>query len=178
MPNFSQIFLFTSAEIEKSQLLPIIEPLMKPILITLFTLLSFFPANAEEKTDLLGKDLSNWGFMTKKGSEPVNTAWELKDGVLSTTGETTGYLRTKEEYKHYTLTFQWRWTSKQEESNSGLLVHITTHGAVGDLWPKSYEAQLHNGNAGDFWTLGETLETTGENKRARWIRIADPNGTR
>jgi|AntRauTorckE6833_2_1112554.scaffolds.fasta_scaffold07494_6 hypothetical protein len=147
---------------------------MNRTLTTLLALLSFLPAHAEEKTGLLGKDLANWTFMTKEGEKPVESAWKLEDGILSTTGETIGYIRTKEEYKHYTLSFQWRWSSEKEDSNSGLLVHITTHGVAGGLWPKCYEAQLHNGNAGDFWTIGETLEATGENSRARWTRTADP----
>ena len=147
---------------------------MKQTLTALLILVSFSHAHAEEKIDLLGKDLKHWTFMTVDGEKPVGSAWKLQAGVLSTTGEISGYLRTKESYKHYTLSFQWRWAAEKEASNSGLLVHISTHGAVSGLWPKSYEAQLHNGNAGDFWSIAETLEASGENKGARWIRIADP----
>jgi hypothetical protein len=132
-----------------------------------------FTANAEEKLQLLGNDFENWTFVTKEGEKPAETAWKLADGVLSTTGEPIGYLRTKESYKNYTLNVEWRWLPGTGENNSGVLVHVSTPGAAG-VWPKSFESQLMQGNAGDFWTIGEKLEATGENKGGRWIRIADP----
>ena len=129
--------------------------------------------NAEEKIQLLGKDLGNWTFVTEEGEKPAGTAWKLEDGILSTSGEPIGYLRTKESYKNYTLNVEWRWLPGTENNNSGVLVHVSAPGAAG-VWPKSFEAQLMQGNAGDFWMIGEKLEATGENKGGRWIRITDP----
>lgn len=149
---------------------------MKLTTIALITL-SAFSAFAEESknTDLLAKGLDGWTFITKEGEQPVNAAWKLTDGVLSTTGTPIGYLRTKETYKNYTLSFEWRWQPNTEKNNSGVLVHVSTPGAAGP-WPKSFEAQLEHGNAGDFWCIGETLEAGGEspNKGKRWLRTADP----
>ncbi|MFK7850093.1 MAG: DUF1080 domain-containing protein [Akkermansiaceae bacterium] len=145
---------------------------MKKI-ITAFLISISTLAFAEDHTSLLGKDLSNWTFITKEGEKDPSIAWKLKNGVLSTTGEPIGYLRTKENYKNYTLTYEWRWMPDSEKNNSGLLVHVGESGAAG-VWPKCFEAQLMQGNAGDFWAIGESLEATGENQKRRWIRITDP----
>lgn len=142
-------------------------------LITLSTLSAF--AEESKKADLLAKGLEGWTFITKEGEQPVDTAWKLTDGVLSTSGTPIGYLRTKETFKNYTLSFEWRWQPNTEKNNSGVLVHVSTPGAAGP-WPKSFEAQLEHGNAGDFWCIGETLQATGEspNNGKRWLRTADP----
>jgi hypothetical protein len=149
---------------------------MKLHILALFTLstLSVF-AEESKKTNLLASGLDGWTFITKEGEQPAATAWKIEDGILSTSGNPIGYLRTKESFKQYTLTFEWRWQAGTEKNNSGVLVHVSTPGAAGP-WPKSFEAQLEQGNAGDFWCIGESLEATGEspNNGRRWLRIADP----
>lgn len=149
---------------------------MKIATLALITL-STFSAYAEEskKNDLLAKGLDGWQFITKDGEQPIDTAWKVSDGVLSTTGTPIGYLRTKETFKNYTLSFEWRWQPNTEKNNSGVLVHVSTPNPTG-VWPKSFEAQLEQGNAGDFWCIGETLTAKGEspNNGKRWLRTADP----
>lgn len=142
-----------------------------------FIALSACSAFAEEakQHDLLAKGLETWTFITKDGEQAVDTAWKFKDGILSTSGSPIGYLRTKHSFKNYTLSFEWRWQPNTEKNNSGVLVHVSTPGAAGP-WPKSFEAQLEHGNAGDFWCIGETLQANGEspNNGRRWLRTADP----
>jgi hypothetical protein len=149
---------------------------MKLTTLALITL-SAFSAFAEESknTDLLAKGLEGWTFITKEGEQPANAAWKLTDGVLSTAGTPIGYLRTKETFKNYTLSFEWRWQPNTEKNNSGVLVHVSTPNPPG-VWPKSFEAQLEHGNAGDFWCIGETLQASGTspNNGKRWLRTADP----
>ncbi|MFN6269122.1 MAG: DUF1080 domain-containing protein [Akkermansiaceae bacterium] len=134
-------------------------------------------AFAEESkfTDLLTKGLEGWQFITKEGEKPADTAFKISDGILSTSGTPIGYLRTKETFKNYTLSFEWRWQPNTEKNNSGVLVHVSTPNPPG-AWPKSFEAQLEHGNAGDFWCIGETLKAAGEspNNGKRWLRTADP----
>jgi Domain of Unknown Function (DUF1080) len=134
-------------------------------------------AFAEESkfTDLLAKGLEGWQFITKEGEKPADTAFKISDGILSTSGTPIGYLRTKETFKNYTLSFEWRWQPNTEKNNSGVLVHVSTPNPPG-AWPKSFEAQLEHGNAGDFWCIGETLKAAGEspNNGKRWLRTADP----
>lgn len=135
-------------------------------------LFTAFTACAGE--NLLSKnDLTNWSFESEEGAEAGRKSWKLEDGVLSTTGKPAGFIRTKESYEDYTLTLEWRWLPGTEKGNSGVLLHVSTPNAAGQ-WPKSIEAQLEKGNAGDFWMIGEKLVATGENQRGRWIRTADP----
>jgi hypothetical protein len=133
-------------------------------------------AEEPKKTDLLAKGLDGWSFITKNGEQPIEPTWKFKDGVISTTGTPTGYIRTKETYENYTLRFQWRWQPGTQKNNSGVLVHVSTPAEAPGVWPKSFEAQLEHQNAGDFWCIGETLEAKGEspNHGKRWIRTADP----
>jgi hypothetical protein len=149
---------------------------MKLITLPIFAFLTVAAFAEETKfTDLLSKGLEGWQFITKDGEKPADTAFKISDGVLSTAGTPIGYLRTKETYKNYTLSFEWRWQPNTEKNNSGILVHVSSL-ISGDKWPKSFEAQLEQGNAGDFWCIGETLNAAGENpnKGKRWIRTADP----
>ncbi len=135
-------------------------------------LLTAVTAFAQE--NLLSKaDLSNWSFESKEGAEAAKKSWQLEDGVLSTTGKPIGFIRTKESYEDYTLTFEWRWLPGTEKGNSGLLVHAGET-EKGQTWPPCIESQLYQDDAGDFWMIGETLEATGENEGRRWIRTADP----
>jgi hypothetical protein len=142
-------------------------------LIAFSTLLSL--GEESKKTDLLAKGLDGWTFITKEGEQPATTAWKVENGVLSTSGTPIGYLRTKETFKTYTLSFEWRWQPHTEKNNSGVLVHVSKPNPTGS-WPKSFEAQLEHGNAGDFWCIGETLTAKGEspNNGKRWFRTADP----
>lgn len=142
-------------------------------LITLSTLSVF--AEESKNTDLLAKGLDGWTFITKQGEQTVASTWKAENGVLSTTGTPIGYLRTKETFKHYTLTFEWRWQPNTQKNNSGVLVHVSKPATTGS-WPKSFEAQLEQGNAGDFWCIGETLTAKGEspNNGKRWLRTSDP----
>ena len=45
-----------------------------------------------------------------------------------------------------------------------MLVHVTKPGELG-VWPKSLEVQLGNGDAGDFWVLGTTIDVENEEQR-------------
>jgi hypothetical protein len=149
---------------------------MKLATLALITFSTFSVFAEESKnTDLLAKGLDGWTFITKEGEQPAAQTWKIEDSVLSTTGSPIGYLRTKDTFKHYTLTFEWRWQANTEKNNSGVLVHVSTPNPPG-VWPKSFEAQLEHGNAGDFWCIGETLTAKGEspNNGKRWLRNADP----
>ncbi len=124
--------------------------------------------------DLLSEsDLSNWTFESKAGAEAAKKSWKLQDGVLSTTGKPIGFIRSGKSYGDYTLTFEWRWLPGSENGNSGLLFHAGET-PEGNDWPQCVESQLQQGNAGDFWMIGETLQAPGKNEARRWHRTADP----
>jgi hypothetical protein len=132
-------------------------------------------AEEPKKNHLLANGLDAWTFITKDGEQAAAPTWKITDGVLSTTGTPIGYLSTKETFNHYTLSFEWRWQPNTVKNNSGVLVHVSKPNPPG-VWPKSFEAQLEHGNAGDFWCIGETLTAKGEspNNGKRWLRTTDP----
>lgn len=120
-------------------------------------------ALAKEATDLFnGHDLAGWTTVVKTGETPDPGTWSVADGVIKCTGKPTGYIRTEKSYKNYRLTVDWRWTGpepapgadgKPRLRNSGVLVHTAPSGAV---WPKSFEAQLMQTNAGDIYAIEGT----------------------
>ena len=98
-----------------------------------------------------GKDLARWQVFVPDKSVGVEALWQVKNGVIHCSGSPNGYLRTKRAYSNYVLTVEWRWL--EQPGNSGVMVHIQKPDAV---WPKSIEAQLKSGDAGDFYVIGGT----------------------
>jgi hypothetical protein len=112
-----------------------------------------------------GKDLTGWTAVLADPNAKAEDVWSARDGVLSCKGNPRGYLRTvKDDYADYTLRLQWRFPAGTPGGNSGVLLHASTPNALG-IWPKSLEAQLFHGNAGDIWVIPAT--TT--------IKLANPN---
>jgi hypothetical protein len=120
------------------------------------------PAAAADEIKLFnGKDLSGWTFFLDKsgpnadGSMKMEDVWTVEGGKLRCSGVPNGYIRTTADYKNFVLSFEWRWTEKP--GNSGVLLRVT---GPDKIWPKTVEAQLMSGNAGDFWLMdGATLDT-------------------
>ena len=105
------------------------------------------------------------GFFAHLEDSSVNpaTIWSVENGVLRCTGTTRGYVRTVMPYADYKLTVDWRWP--KDRGNSGVLLHIVNQDLV---WPKSIEAQLATGRAGDFAFLSDARakeEKVGKNPR-------------
>lgn len=105
----------------------------------------------KEKTMLWnGKDLAGWMPFASDKQQDLAKTWFVKDNIIRCEGNPPGYLRTEKDYTNYLLHVEWRWPEKG--GNSGVLVHMSGPDTV---WPKSLECQLHSGNAGDFWLIGE-----------------------
>ena len=107
-----------------------------------------------------GKDLKGWKAIVpdaaKAGIKPEDV-WSIKDGILICKGNPVGYIRTEESYKNFILRVEWRFNPVTKQAgNSGVLLRM-----VGDdkVWPKSIEAQLESGNAGDFWNIDNVVMT-------------------
>ncbi len=97
-----------------------------------------------------GRSLSGWtGFhMEDAATEDV---WRVEDGVLICRGTPSGYLRTEASFTNFILDLEWRWDPVSKEAgNSGVLLRMTGEDKV---WPRSLEAQLQSGSAGDFWLI-------------------------
>ena len=98
-----------------------------------------------------GENLDNWKLFIPDENADVTETWQVKDGLVQCTGEPAGYMRTRKKYTDYVLRVEWRWP--KDGGNNGVLLHIQDKDEV---WPKSIEAQLHAGDAGDFWVIGGT----------------------
>jgi hypothetical protein len=92
-------------------------------------------------------------------------AWRVEDGILICRGQPVGYLRTTGDFTNPVLKLEWRFDPVTKKAgNSGVLLRMIGGDQV---WPRSVEAQLHSGNAGDFWNIGEfPLQTDPARTRA------------
>ncbi len=98
-----------------------------------------------------GKNLDGWRAVYTDGPGDMNTAWSVKNGVLRCEGQPTGYMQTTANYESYKLIVEWRFDPTKGAGNSGVLLRVTGPDKV---WPRSLEAQLHSGSAGDIWNIG------------------------
>ena len=91
-----------------------------------------------------------WEAYHEEPGVKADQVWQIRDGVVICKGSPNGYLRTKEDFTDFVLTLEWRRPKGKKPGRGGVLVRMT-----GDdkIWPKSLEAQLNAGGAGDFWGL-------------------------
>lgn len=130
-------------------------------------------AAAGEKSLFNGKDLAGWKAivpdLAAKNENPASV-WSVDgEGVLVCKGNPVGYIRTEEKFTNFVLKLQWRFNPVTKQAgNSGVLLRMTGEDKV---WPRSVEAQLHSGNAGDFWCIDnipmktDPARTKGRNTR-------------
>lgn len=104
-----------------------------------------------------GKDLSGWhaDVPAADGGAAVEPSFAVRDGLLVSNGKPEGHLITDASYRDYRLTVEWRWPG--EPGNCGVLVHCSLPRRLYAMFPQSIECQLHVGNAGDFWCIGEDI---------------------
>ncbi|MHB0959255.1 MAG: 3-keto-disaccharide hydrolase [Pirellulaceae bacterium] len=122
----------------------------------------------KESSLLTGQDASGqlpgWEFYAEKEGTKIDDVWTLHDGVLTCQGTPKGYLYTSNDYKNFVLTLEWRWAPEKKPGNGGVLIRMT---GAHKIWPKSLEAQINAGQAGDFWGLdGYGLEGPAERSKA------------
>jgi hypothetical protein len=111
--------------------------------------LSVSGLTAEDSIELFnGKDLAGWQAYFSEPGAKMEDVWSVKDGLLVCKGRPTGYLYTKREFTSYLLVVEWRWAPGTEPGNSGVLLRI--NGEPKTL-PRSIEAQLKSGDAGDLY---------------------------
>lgn len=105
-----------------------------------------------------GRSLSGFytWLRTTKYEDPKKV-FSVKDGLLRITGEDWGGLTTKNAYRDYHLTLEWKWgpltfaPRLDKARDSGILLHCTgADGARGQTWMESIECQIIEGGCGDF----------------------------
>jgi len=104
-----------------------------------------------------GKSLAGWhaDVPAADGGAAVEPSFAVEDGILVSRGKPEGHLITDASFHDYRLTVEWRWPG--EPGNCGVLVHSSTPRRLYGMFPQSIECQLHVGNAGDFWCIGEDV---------------------
>ena len=146
------------------------ENVIRAILVVVLAVSTVGHSSAAEPITLFnGKNLDGWTQYIRKNEKAE--MFTVKDGILSTPGRPLGYVRTNDEYENYVLTLEWRWEPGQKPGNSGVLLHMQ-----GDdkFWPKSIEAQLMDGNAGDIWSIdGTTIDVPNAKERTKGRRIVN-----
>lgn len=119
-----------------------------------------------EKTEVnlfSGVDLENWKFFLVDASVAKEDVWRVEDGILICRGEPLGYLYTDQSFTNFRLQLEWRWAPGTEPGNSGVLMRINGEPRA---IPRSIEAQLKSGNAGDVYGFrGMALEGDAERRR-------------
>ncbi|MGB3966389.1 MAG: DUF1080 domain-containing protein [Planctomycetota bacterium] len=104
-----------------------------------------------------GRDLAGWhaDVPAADGGVAVEPSFVARDGILVSMGKPPGHLITDASFANYRLTVEWRWPG--EPGNCGVLVHASAPRRLYGMFPQSIECQLHAGNAGDFWCIGEDI---------------------
>jgi hypothetical protein len=112
-----------------------------------------------------GKDLAGWHADVPAADDnaDVSPSFAVRDGLLVSLGKPEGHLLTDEEYENYKLTVEYRFP--KEAGNCGVLVHASKPRALYEMFPQSIEVQMHSGNAGDFWCIGENIEVPDMERR-------------
>lgn len=94
--------------------------------------------------------LEGWKSYHQAGAKTADV-WTLDaQGVLHCQGEPLGYLFTEKDYGNFVLELDWRWPPGKVPGKGGVLIRTT---GPDKIWPKSLEAQINAGDAGDFWGL-------------------------
>jgi hypothetical protein len=113
-----------------------------------------------------GKDLAGWTAFVPdlaKDKKDQSAPWTVKDGILICSGTPAGYIHTSADYTSFVLKLEWRFSPETKKAgNSGVLLRVQEPHKV---WPKSIEAQLQSGSAGDFWCIEEFPMKTDDARR-------------
>ena len=107
--------------------------------------------------------LAGWKSYHQNGAT-TEDVWSVdKEGVVHCKGTPLGYLYTERDYANFVLELDYRWPPGEQAGKGGILIRKT---GPDQVWPKSLEAQINAGDAGDFWGLvGYTLDGPEDRKK-------------
>ena len=119
---------------------------------------------ASRQTSNIGDTLDSWDYYLADPQAKMHDVWRIEDGILVCTGTPLGYIYTKQDYRDFVLKLQWRWPAEKDPGKGGVLIRTTGENKI---WPRSLEAQINAGDAGDFWGLaGYTLSGAPERMKS------------
>ncbi len=117
-----------------------------------------------------GENLSGW-YAYEAGSgkhENASDLFSVEDHIIRLYGDKAGYLMSKQSFKNFQLTVEFRWNidttfvRKQDSKNSGVMYSVPEE-TPDTLWPKGIQFQIKEGATGDFILLQEvTLQISGK----------------
>jgi hypothetical protein len=112
-----------------------------------------------------GKDLRGWhaDIPEMDTNRQAKNPFIVRNGLLVSMGEPQGHLITDSVYQDYRLKVEYRFANKP--GNCGVLVHASTPRVLYGMFPRSIEAQMMSGQAGDFWCIGEDITVPDMEKR-------------
>lgn len=131
-------------------------------------------------------------WLKKTGHDDPDKVFRLENGVLRCGDEDMGYVATKQSYRDYHLSVEYKWGRKNPTDkyvrNSGILLNgVGPDGSQSGVWMTSIECQLAQGCEGDLILIrGKTAEgqpfpatitshvTNGPDGKPRW----DATGTK
>ena len=93
--------------------------------------------------------LTDMEFFSADPNVTMQEVWRMEDDVLICSGNPLGYLYSRTDYRDLTLKLEWRWP-EGKPGKGGVLIRMTGEHRI---WPRSLEAQINAGDAGDFWGL-------------------------
>lgn len=127
------------------------------LLFPAFCACSSTPTTAVPVSLFNGKNLSGWHADVPEADKnpQIAPSFVAREGHLVSLGTPQGHLITDASFHDYRLVVEYRWVG--EPGNCGVLVHASQPRRLYDMFPQSIECQMHAGNAGDFWCIGEDI---------------------
>ena len=128
-------------------------------------ILSFLTSCGSMPVLFNGKDLSGWhaDVPAADKSDKLQPSFRVHNGMLISAGSPQGHLISDQSFSNYRLMVEWRWPG--EPGNCGVLVHASDLRMLYGMFPRSIECQLHVGNAGDVWCIGENISVPDMDRR-------------
>ncbi len=126
-------------------------------------------AGAAAPVDLFnGRDLTGWELVANPATDISLACHVVDGGVIAVAGKPVGYLLAAGSYANYRLHVEYRWPAEAaRNSNSGVMVHISSGPVDRNTWPVCYQIQTKINRAGDLLPMAgarfaETLSTAPE----------------
>jgi hypothetical protein len=106
----------------------------------------------------------------KKNNDPGGN-FSVRDKLLHIEGKYFGYLCTEKSYSNYYLKVVFKWGQKKypprekDKRDSGIMYHFNEKEAD-VVWPKSLECQVQEGDCGDYWCVGTSIDSPNKHETA------------
>jgi hypothetical protein len=122
--------------------------------------------------ELLGGDLKGWySYLDDSKFEDPENNFVMENGILHVLGKHFGYLATVESFQNFHLKVVFKWGGKQwapratGKRDSGVLYYFAG-GEPDNVWPKSIECQIQEGDCGDIWCVGTDMDSGNKSEQA------------